>query len=141
HMRSRIPDYMVPNAFVFLDALPLNGNGKIDRGRLPAADTERAHAARTAPRTATEHALAEIWREVLDVPDVASDDSFFDLGGHSMLAVRIVSRLRARFGIDLSIAALFHAPTVAGLAELVDARAGRTVPRSDPSATREVIEL
>ena len=141
HMRGRLPEYMVPRAFVFLDALPITGNGKLDRARLPAPDgAVRAHADRLAPRTPTERAILEMWSEALDDRDIGVTDKFFYLGGHSMTAVKVVTRMKASFGIDLSVAALFHAPTVAGLAEVVDALAARRA-RPDASRDREVIEL
>jgi amino acid adenylation domain-containing protein len=141
HLRLRLPDYMVPAAFVFLDKLPINENGKLDRRRLPApgAISAASHDP-VAPRTATEQALAAIWQEVLELSYVGVDDSFFDLGGHSMLAVKIAMRSRETFGIDLPVAALFHAPTVAKLAEAIDARKLTSQPRA-ASADREVIEL
>ena len=141
HLRTRLPDYMVPAAFVFLDALPINENGKLDRRRLPApgAAPQVPHEA-VGPRTPTEEALAAIWQEALELSYVGIHDSFFDLGGHSMLAVKIARRSREAFGIDLPVAALFRAPTVAKLAEAIDALKVTTRPRA-ASADREVIEL
>ena len=141
HLRTRLPDYMVPSAFVFLGALPLNENGKLDRRRLPAPNGAPpvAHEA-AGPRTPTEVALAGIWQEALELSYVGIHDSFFDLGGHSMLAVKIARRSCEAFGIDLPVAALFRAPTVAKLAEAIDALKVTTRPRA-ASADREVIEL
>ncbi|HZP49294.1 MAG TPA: amino acid adenylation domain-containing protein [Vicinamibacterales bacterium] len=140
HVRGRLPDYMVPRAFVFLDALPMTENGKLDRARLP-LPSAAVHAARAAvaPRTDTERAIADIWRDALGVSEVGVTDSFFDLGGHSMTAVTVVARLKERFAVALSVAALFHAPTVAGLAEMVDMLAAQASRRV--SGEREVIEL
>jgi len=141
HLRTRLPDYMVPAAFVFLGALPLNENGKLDRRRLPAPSGALPvpHEA-VGPRTPTEAALAGIWQEALELSYVGIHDSFFDLGGHSMLAVTIARRSREAFGVDLPVAALFRAPTVAKLAEAIDALKVTARPRT-ASADREVIEL
>ena len=141
HLRARLPDYMVPAAFVFLDGLPINENGKLERRRLPAPGTVSAVAHDpVAPRTPTEQALAGIWQEALELSYVGIHDSFFDLGGHSLLAVKIARRSSETFGIDLPVAALFHAPTVAKLAEAIDALKLTARPRA-ASADREVIEL
>ena len=110
-----LPDYMVPQAFVVLDAIPLNANGKIDRQALPAPAYPES-AERRAPRDAREEALTELFREILGVPEVGINDNFFLLGGHSLLATRLVNRIRTALGADLAVSALFEAPTVAALA-------------------------
>ena len=141
HLRSRLPDYMVQAAFVFMDALPINENGKLDRRRLPAAAAAPAASDDPVlPRTPTEHALAQIWKETLELSFVSVHDNFFDLGGHSMIAVKIAMRSRETFDIDLPVAALFRAPTVAKLAEAIDAMKITARPRA-AAADREVIEL
>lgn len=115
---ERMPDYMVPAAFVVLDELPLTTNGKVDRRRLPAPD-DAMHVAEesfVAPRTPEEKLLVEIWAEVLGAQAVGANDNFFELGGHSLLATRIISRIREASGVELPLRLLFESPTVAGFA-------------------------
>jgi amino acid adenylation domain-containing protein/non-ribosomal peptide synthase protein (TIGR01720 family) len=125
HLRRTLPEYMVPAAFVALDALPLTPGGKLDRAALPAPEPAAAAGPRTAPRTAVGEVLAEIWAEVLGVPRVDDEDGFFELGGHSLLAVRMTSRVREVFGVELPLRAVFEHPTLAALAEAVRDAAGR----------------
>ncbi|HEX2211053.1 MAG TPA: amino acid adenylation domain-containing protein, partial [Longimicrobium sp.] len=120
HLRSSLPEYMVPAAFVALERLPVTPNGKLDRRALPAPEYAAAEAY-TAPRTPTEERLAAIWAEVLRIDRVGIHDSFFALGGHSLLATRAVSRVREAFGVELPLRAVFETPTVAGVAPRVDA--------------------
>ncbi|AEH46249.1 Phenylalanine racemase (ATP-hydrolyzing) [Parageobacillus thermoglucosidasius C56-YS93] len=119
YVAARLPDYMIPSAFVMIEALPLTPNGKLDRKALPAPDwmieiTDRG------PRTPQEEMLCDLFMEVLRLPRVGIDDGFFELGGHSLLAVQLMSRIRETFGVELSIGDLFEAPTVAGLAEKLE---------------------
>jgi amino acid adenylation domain-containing protein len=120
-LRRTLPEYMVPSAFVHMDALPLTANGKLDRRALPAPELASAEESYVAPRTPTEEALAGIWAEVLRLERVSVEESFFNLGGHSLLATRVVSRVREMFGVELPLRALFEGPTVAELAGRVDA--------------------
>ncbi|SIT78514.1 MULTISPECIES: non-ribosomal peptide synthetase [Burkholderiaceae] len=117
HVSAALPEYMVPSAFVRLDAWPLTPNGKLDRRALPAPDDEAlAYQAYEAPQGELEATLAAIWAELLSVERVGRHDSFFALGGHSLLAMRLISRVRTALGVDLAIRTLFEAPTLAGLA-------------------------
>ncbi|MGE0127972.1 MAG: amino acid adenylation domain-containing protein [Blastocatellales bacterium] len=118
-LRERLPEYMVPSAFVHLDNLPLTRHGKVDRQALPAPESERPElrAAYVAPRTRIEGTIAAIWQEALRVEKVGVDDNFFDLGGHSLLMVQVHSRLREAFSKDISLIEMFRNPTVGSLAK------------------------
>jgi amino acid adenylation domain-containing protein len=117
-LRRRLPDYMQPGTFVFLAAMPLTPNGKVDRAALPAPQGERPdlRAEYVPPGDETEIAVAAVWQEVLGLERVGLHDNFFDLGGHSLLLIQIHDRLRERFGRDLPIVELFKHPTVGSLA-------------------------
>ncbi|HET7231280.1 MAG TPA: amino acid adenylation domain-containing protein, partial [Longimicrobium sp.] len=132
HLRRSLPEYMVPSAFVFLDALPLTPNGKLDRKALPAPELASAEERYVAPRTPAEEVLAGIWAEVLRLERVGVEDGFFDLGGHSLLATRVVSRVRDAFAIELPLRALFEGPTVAELAGRVEEMRGAGLPVLPP---------
>ena len=117
HLRAGMPEYMVPTAFVNMDALPLSPNGKVDRKALPAPEAKRDEAvAFVAPRDETERAIAAIWREALGVEQVGVDDNFFDLGGHSLLLVQVHGRIREALGAQITVVELFQHPTVGALA-------------------------
>jgi len=118
-LRERLPEYMVPSAIVILDALPLSPNGKVDRKALPAPEgADRfGRTSYVAPRTPLEEGLAEIWGELLQLEQVGIHDNFFDLGGHSIMATQVVSRLQETFQVEVPVRALFDTPTIEGLAE------------------------
>jgi hypothetical protein len=109
--RELLPQYMVPSAVVALEQLPLTANGKLDRAALPAPDYAALTTPAKAAATAEEQLLCELFAEVLGVPAVGVEDSFFDLGGHSMLAMRLISRMRTVLATDLGVRDLFHAPS------------------------------
>jgi amino acid adenylation domain-containing protein len=122
-LKTKLPEYMVPAVFVFMETLPLMPNGKIDRRALPSPDRSRPELdkAFVAPRTPTEELLAEIWAQLLDIERVGIHDNFFDRGGHSLLATQVVSRIREAFQVEIPLRRLFEVPTVAGLAESIEA--------------------
>ncbi|SMF97571.1 amino acid adenylation domain-containing protein/thioester reductase domain-containing protein [Methylomagnum ishizawai] len=115
-LKACLPEHMVPGAFVILECLPSTPNGKLDRSALPAPGGNATVAPPVAPRDPWERQLAGLWREVLGGGPIGIHDNFFDLGGHSLAAMRLVARLRERLGIALPVARLFEAPTVAELA-------------------------
>jgi amino acid adenylation domain-containing protein len=120
-LAERMPEYMLPSAFVVLDTLPLTPSGKLDRRALPAPDYVQPALETTfaAPRTPIEELLAQIWGSVLSQPRVGIHDNFFALGGHSLLATQVVSRVREALQIELPLRSLFETPTIAGLAEQI----------------------
>jgi acyl-coenzyme A synthetase/AMP-(fatty) acid ligase/acyl carrier protein len=121
YLSQKLPNYMIPNAFVFLDKFPLTANGKINRLGLPAADISQQNfgVEFVAPRTSTERELVTIWTEVLQLTKVGIYDNFFELGGHSLLATQLISRLKETFEIEFPFRYLFENPTISQLAEKV----------------------
>jgi amino acid adenylation domain-containing protein len=134
-VKRKLPEYMLPSAFVMMDMLPITPNGKLDRKALPAPEDSRPDLAAlyVAPRTPTEEILAGIWAEVLGIERVGVEDNFFELGGHSLFAMQAVSRVRRALSIDLPLRELFTAPTIAGQAACIEAlrRESRTSTKPD----------
>ncbi|MBE9374453.1 amino acid adenylation domain-containing protein [Saccharopolyspora sp. HNM0983] len=139
HLAGLLPDYMVPAAFVVVDALPLTANGKLDSAALPAPDFASAAGGRQ-PRDAPEAVLCALFAEVLGVREVGIDDGFFELGGHSLLATRLLARIRTQLGAEPTIRALFENPTPAGLAAQLDT-GRRELPELRPLPRPERIPL
>ncbi|HEX6883770.1 MAG TPA: amino acid adenylation domain-containing protein [Planctomycetota bacterium] len=137
-LAERLPDYMVPSAFVALDALPMNQNGKVDRRRLP----EPVFAARSGqrPRNEMEAHLAALWEQILGVEGVGPEDDFFELGGHSLLAVKLVQAIREAFGQELELSELLAAPTLVAQAQRlylgVGTKSSGAVVKLQPKGTR-----
>jgi amino acid adenylation domain-containing protein len=135
HLSARLPDFMVPSAFVALDALPLTPNGKLDTRALPEPEAAAA-SAYVAPRNPVEELLAGIWAELLGVPRVGVGDGFFQLGGHSLMATRLVSRVRDAFGVEMPVRSVFEHTSLGAFAvELERARrasAGHEAPALRP---------
>jgi natural product biosynthesis luciferase-like monooxygenase protein len=123
-LAKKLPEYMTPSAFVFLDEFPLTPNGKVDRKRLPHPEAQRPRLKQeyTAPRSPTEEGLAEIWQQALGVERVGVHDNFFELGGHSLSTVQITFRIRREFNVEFPLQTLLRIPTIAGLAREIEAR-------------------
>jgi amino acid adenylation domain-containing protein len=140
YLSRKLPEYMIPPAFVFLEALPLTTSGKVNRLALPHPTSAQLVTRNEflAPQTPTEEILAGIWTDVLNVADIGVNDDFFGLGGHSLLLARVTARIRESFNMDLPLRALFEAPTIATLAERVETttRADEAVPAIATSRER-----
>ncbi len=137
HAMTKLPDYMIPSAFVVLEALPLSPNGKLDRHALPDPSESHTPAGR-GPRNSQEEALCRLFAELLGREPIGIDDNFFALGGHSMLVTKLVNEIRSDLGAEITVKTVFQAPTVAGLsAELATARSARPAlrPMTDAAMT------
>lgn len=121
YLREKLPAYLVPTAFIILDAFPETPNGKLDYKQLPAPDPASIAqaAASTPPSTETEKELAGIWSGILQLEHVGVSDNFFDLGGHSLLAAQVVSRIRRQFNINFPLRQFFEGPTITELAGVI----------------------
>jgi acyl carrier protein len=128
YLRKELPVYMIPSAFVFLNALPLTTRGKVDRRALPVPDERRPDidASFAVPRNDVEEALAEIWGEILRIEKVGIQDNFFELGGHSLMATQIISRLSDVFQVEIPLRQLFLCPTIAELALIIGGKLEKT---------------
>jgi len=137
-LKAKLPSYMVPAAFELIDALPLMPNGKINRRALPEprnhTETDESF---VPPRTPVEELLADIWREVLKLEQIGIQDNFFDVGGHSLLAARVVSKVRAVLDIEFGMVDVFQAPTIESLAELLQARDMQQEPEDELASLLE----
>jgi len=140
-LRTKIPDYMIPSAFARLDAMPLTPNGKVDRNVLsdPGNSRPDLEASYVAPTTPAEQKLAQIWADTLGVEPVGIDDNFFDLGGDSLAAMRVVSQVIEKLQLEIPLASLFQAPTVAEMAAVFEAHQGKKVGEAD--LERMLVEL
>lgn len=137
-VKARVPDHMVPSAFVVMDKLPLTPNGKVDHAALPIPDPASFDSNNefVAPQTHVEQTLAQIWKELLGVTRIGIHDNFFDLGGHSLLATQVVSRIRKTLKADLPLRVIFDSPTIAGLAPHVE-----SISRTEPDELEQLAEL
>ncbi len=118
---QRLPNYMVPSAFIRLESLPLTANGKVDLRVLPLPEENQTKAEKkfVAPSTPAEEQLVDIWKEVLKINQISVDDNFFELGGHSLLATQIISRIRNGFRVQMPLHSFLETPTILGLAEKI----------------------
>jgi amino acid adenylation domain-containing protein len=140
HLRRTLPEYMVPSAFVSLDALPLTPNGKVDRKALPAPEYASSEETYVAPRTPVEEVLAEIWAEVLGVERVGVHDSFFELGGHSLLIMRMLARVRDMLDLRISIRTVFSMPTLEAMAGEIERMLYEDVPATSEDEAARLAE-
>ncbi|WP_375492692.1 amino acid adenylation domain-containing protein [uncultured Nostoc sp.] len=142
-IQQKLPDYMVPNAFVLLDALPLTPNGKVDRRALPTPDTATRNLSTgfVLPRTPIEAQLTQIWSKVLGVERIGVKDNFFELGGHSLLATQVLSEINSAFGLNLSIQMMFESPTVAGISSYIKVMDWATQEMPVEEVSVETVEL
>jgi amino acid adenylation domain-containing protein len=140
HLAALLPRYMVPSTFILVERLPLTPNGKIDRQALAVLPLEERKRSAVAPRSPTEKALAAIWSELLQVESVGVDDDVFDLGAHSLMAMKALTQIRDAFDVSLSLRTLFEHPTIAGLAEAIEGLS-LTKPRNQAHGEREEIVL
>jgi acyl carrier protein len=134
---GKLPDFMIPSAFVVLDSLPLSPNGKLDRSALPDPSASHAPVGR-GPRDSQEEVLCGLYAELLGREPIGIDDDFFALGGHSLLVTKLVNLIRSELGAEVTVKTVFQAPTVADLgARLAEARPARLAlrPMTDPAMT------
>jgi amino acid adenylation domain-containing protein len=137
-LAARLPDHMVPSAFTMLDAVPLSANGKVNRRALPDPDRGRPELENlfVTPRSSVEETLAEIWAGLLRLERIGVHDNFFELGGHSLLATQVIARARDAFRVELPLRALFDAPTVAGIADVIQKVMDSGIEKTAPEISR-----
>ncbi len=142
-LERELPGHLVPSAFVLIDALPRGPTGKVDRASLPDPDTPRPSSEPdfAEPQTEDELRLTEIWKEVLGLEILSVDDSFFEIGGHSLLAIRLLGRIREAFDVELPMDALFEFPTVRGTLESIETLRWATNESEPDSEGHESVEL
>ncbi len=141
-LKAKLPDYMIPSSYTVLDALPLTPSGKIDRKALPEPDSDRLRAhAFVAPGNETEEMIAEIWRELLHIENVGVHDNFFEMGGHSLFATVVASRLREKRRMKIPVKRLFEYPTISELADYIEALASPGESADPGAAGDEEIEI
>jgi hypothetical protein len=140
HLLRKLPEYMVPSAYVEMEQLPLNHNGKIDRKSLPAPERARPEQEYVAPRNVTEETLCRLWQEILRRDRVGIHDNFFRTGGHSLLAAQLNTRMRESFKMDLPLRRMFEVPTIAQLAEVIDRETQTAGANGAPSPLRPAIK-
>lgn len=138
YVAESLPAYMVPSAFVLLAEVPLTPNGKIDRKALPEPEDSIRRNEYIAPRTETERVLCDMWQEVLKVDQVSVSDNFFDLGGHSLSAMKLVARVQTAFAVNIPLMTLFNGQSVSSLAEIIDRSA--VVQKNKSMASQEILE-
>ncbi|XSS66377.1 non-ribosomal peptide synthase/polyketide synthase [Pseudomonas sp. B11] len=142
YLQSALPEYMVPSAYVQLDALPLNPNGKLDRKALPAPGLDAVvSGVYEAPEGEIEATLAHIWQDLLGLEQISRQGHFFDLGGHSLLAMRLISQVRQRLGVELALADLFAHPQLAALAQVLAQASRSTLPAILPVSRDQDLPL
>jgi hypothetical protein len=119
-MLGKLPEHMMPSAYVQMEELPLNANGKIDRTSLPQPDWDVPEQKYVEPRNPTEETLCRLWQAVLHRERIGIHDNFFKIGGHSLLAAQVATRMRESFKVDIPLSRMFESPTIAQLAQIVD---------------------
>nr|WP_272819430.1 non-ribosomal peptide synthetase [Scytonema hofmannii] len=142
-IQQKLPNYMVPQAFVLLNALPLTPNGKVDRRSLPTPDTASRNLSTgfVSPRTPIEAQLTQIWSEVLGLEPIGVKDNFFEIGGHSLLATQVISRINSAFALDLSVQKMFEFPTIAGIAAYMEVMDWATTDVPADRMNAEIVEF
>ena len=143
HLTQSLPEYMIPSSFVSLDKMPLTSNGKIDRNNLPEPKLERVRTLQhyTAPANEIEKKLAVIWKEVLELETVGIDDNFFEVGGHSLKATRLISKIQKEFQADIPLTQVFREPTIRGMALFIGGAATKQYKAIEKLPLREYYEL